>query len=400
LRVFQVRFLTVLILFISLLGSTILIPNSLAQEDAQIPDWIKNVAGWWANGEISENEFLAGIEYLINNNIILLDFIPCSIKTESQTISSAKLVPDWVKNNAKWWSEDLIEDTDFVNGIGYLIKKQIISIDNKKILGNVPLEDVTFSSSWQINKNYLVFASSSFFEIYAKPGDCIVSDEGNLIWRSLSLALNPNKMDMYNEVAVWNDPQKTVVVYPFLTYSAYNEPGFYDYYSGKCNDCTTTKITQPTVLYTSSGIGHQALTILGYPSMPDIEIDKNPSILQQFDKVIMLHSEYVTRTMFDAITNHPNVFYLYPNALYAEIEVNYMDETITLIRGHNYPEPGITNGFDWELDNTHPYEFDSLCLDMDIYKIENGWMTNCYPENLFLQNTEQLFKLLKLIKDL
>ncbi len=399
-KVFQVRFLTVLILFISLLGSTILIPNSLAQEDAQIPDWIKNVAGWWANGEISENEFLAGIEYLINNNIILLDFIPCSIKTESQTISSAKLVPDWVKNNAKWWSEDLIEDADFVNGIEYLIKKQIISIDNKKILGNVPLEDVTFSSSWQINKNYLVFASSSFFEIYAKPGDCIVSDEGNLIWRSLSLALNPNKMDMYNEVAVWNDPQKTVVVYPFLTFSAYNEPGFYDYYSGKCNDCTTTKITQPTVLYTSSGIGHQALTILGYPSIPDIEIDKNPSILQQFDKVIMLHNEYVTRVMFDAITNHPNVFYLYPNALYAEIEVNYMDETITLIRGHNYPEPEITNGFDWEFDNTHPYEFDSVCLDMDIYKIENGWMTNCYPENLFLQNTEHLFNLLKFIKDL
>ena len=399
-KVFQVRFLTVLILFISLLGSTILIPNSLAQEDAQIPDWIKNVAGWWANGEISENEFLAGIEYLINNNIILLDFIPCSIKTESQTISSAKLVPDWVKNNAKWWSEDLIEDTDFVNGIGYLIKKQIISIDNKKILGNVPLEDVTFSSSWQINKNYLVFASSSFFEIYGKSGDCIVSDEGNLIWRSLSLALNPNKMDMYSEVAVWNDPQKTVVVYPFLTFSAYNEPGFYDYYSGECDDCTTTKITQPTVLYTSSGIGHQALTILGYPSISDIEIDRNPSILQQFDKVIMLHNEYVTRTMFDAITSHPNVLYLYPNALYAEIEVNYVDETITLIRGHNYPEPGITNGFDWELDNTHPYEFDSVCLDMQIYKIENGWMTNCYPENLFLQNTEQLFKLLKLIKDL
>ena len=399
-KVFQVRFLTVLILFISLLGSTILIPNSLAQEDAQIPDWIKNVAGWWANGEISENEFLAGIEYLINNNIILLDFIPCSIKTESQTISSAKLVPDWVKNNAKWWSEDLIEDTDFVNGIEYLIKKQIIGIDNKNILGNVPLEDVTFSSSWQINKNYLVFASSSFFEIYGKSGDCVVSDKGNLIWRSLSLALNPNKMDMYNEVAVWNDPQKTVVVYPFLTFSAYNEPGFYDYYSGECDDCTTTKITQPTVLYTSSGIGHQALTILGYPSIPDIEIDKNPSILQQFDKVIMLHSEYVTRAMFDAITSHPNVVYLYPNALYAEIEVNYMDETITLIRGHNYPEPGITNGFDWELDNTHPYEFDSECLDMEIYKIENGWMTNCYPENLFLQNTESIFRLLKLIKDL
>jgi hypothetical protein len=330
----------------------------------------------------------------------LLDFIPCSIKTESQTISSAKLVPDWVKNNAKWWSEDLIEDADFVNGIEYLIKKQIIGIDNKKILSNVPLEDVTFSPSWQTDKNFLGFARSSFFEIYGLTGDCSVGDFGNLIWRSLSLGLNPNKMDMYNEVAVWNDPQSVVVVYPYFTYAAYNEPGFYQYFSGECDDCTTTKFALPEPLYTSSGIGHQALTLLGYSTITDVEIDKNPSILQQFDKVIMLHNEYVTRVMFDAITSHPNVFYLYPNALYAEIEVNYMDETITLIRGHNYPEPGITNGFDWELDNTYPYEFDSVCLDMEIYKIENGWMTTCYPENLFLQNSEQLFKLLKLIKDL
>ena len=79
-------------------------------------------------------------------------------------------------------------------------------------------------------------------------------------------------------------------------------------------------------------LGHQALTLLGYTAITDEEIDMNPSILQQFDKVIMLHNEYVTRTMFDAITNHPNVFYLYPNALYAEIEVDYIDETITLIK--------------------------------------------------------------------
>ncbi len=399
--IFQKRSLLVLIMFFSLIGSSILVPNSSAQKDTEIPGWIKNVAGWWANGEISEKQFLDAIGYLINNNIISISFMPCSEKTESQTTSSDKKVPDWIKNNAKWWSEDLIEDTDFVNGIEYLIKKQIISIDNKKILGNVPLEDVTFSSSWQINKNYLVFASSSFFEIYGKSGDCVISDKGNLIWRSLSLALNPNKMDMYNEVAVWNDPQKTVVVYPYFTYSAYHEPGFYAYFRGECDDCTTTKLVQPAIQYTSSGIGHQALTLLGYPSISDIEIDRNPSILQQFDKVIMLHNEYVTRVMFDAITNHPNVFYLYPNALYAEIEVNYMDETITLIRGHNYPEPGITNGFDWEFDNTHPYEYDSECLEMEVYQIKNGWMTNCYPENFFMGNDPvKLVNLLYLIKDL
>ena len=397
--IFQKRFLLVLIMFFSLTASTILVPNSSAQEDTQIPDWIKNVAGWWASGDISENEFLAGIEYLINNNIILLDSIPCNEKTESQSTSSAKMVPDWVKNNAKWWSEDLIEDTDFINGIEYLTAKQIISLDNKKITGKVPLDDVVFSPAWVVDKNNLVFTKSSFFETYGIYGDCITKN-GLKQWQSILLALNPNKVDLYSEVSVWNDPQKIAVVYPYFTFIAYNEPGFYTYYEGICDDCTTTKFAQPTILYTSSGIGHQALTLLGYTTITDVEIDKNPSILQQFDKVIMLHNEYVTRTMFDAITSHPNVLYLYPNALYAEIEVNYTDETITLIRGHGYPEPQIKNGFDWEFDNTHPYEFDTECANMEFYQIKNGWMSNCYPENLFFQDTEQLFSLLKIIKDL
>jgi len=387
----------ILILSFSLIGSGILVPNSSAQ-DAQIPSWVKNVAGWWASGIINENEFLTGIEYLINNNIILINFVPCNDMIQSQ-YGDTKSVPDWIKNNASWWSDNLIDDIDFINGLQYLIEYKIIKIDNKKILGKIPLEDIRFSSSWQADKNFLVFVQSSFFEIYGVYGNCIM-DGGEQVWKSLLLGLDPNKMDMYNEVAVWNDPQKTVVVYPYFTSVAYTEPGFYTYFRGECDDCTTTKFAQPTPVYTSSAMGHQALTLLGYTSITDVEIDKNPSILQQFDKVIMLHNEYVTRTMFDAVTNHPNVLYLYPNALYAEIEVNYIDETITLIRGHNYPELEITNGFDWEFDNTHPYEFDSMCQSMDIYKIKNGWMTTCYPENVFLKNSQQLFDLLKLIKDL
>jgi len=399
-KVFQIRASVILILSFSLIGSGILVPNSSAQ-DAQIPGWVKNVAGWWGSGIVSENEFVSGIEYLINNNIILLDFVPCNDKIQSQ-YKDTKSVPDWIKNIAIWWSDNLIDDITFINGLQYLIEHKIIKIDNKKILGKVSLEDIRFSPSWQIDKNVLAFAQSSFFEIYGVYGKCII-DDGNQVWKSIFLGLNPNKMDMYNEVAVWNDPQNTVVVYPYFTFVAYNEPGFYTYYRGECDDCTTAKFVPPTLFYNeyvTSGIGHQALTLLGYPTITDMDIDQNPSILQQFDKVIMLHNEYVTRAMFDAITSHPNVIYLYPNALYAEIEVDYVDETITLIRGHNYPEHEISNGFDWEFDNTHPYEYDSLCADMKFYQIENGWMTNCYPENFFLKNHTGLFNLLITIKNL
>ena len=36
-----------------------------------LPDWIKNNAGWWAEGKLSENEFIRGIEYLIDQRIII-----------------------------------------------------------------------------------------------------------------------------------------------------------------------------------------------------------------------------------------------------------------------------------------------------------------------------------------
>ena len=402
--VFQIHSSLVLIILFSLIGSSVLVPNSSAQEETQIPSWIKNVAGWWASNEISEKEFLAGLTYLINNNIIFIPFMPCGLAAataDSDPTLDAKLVPDWVKNVAGWWATDQIKDADFLNGIQYLINNDILGIDNKKIKGQVSIDDVKFSPAWTVDKDKMVFVASSFFEVYGLNGDCIIDpSDGISKWRSNMLALNPYKMDMYNEVAVWNDPQNAVVVYPYFTSTAYQPQGFYDYYRGECDDCTTTKFAQPTSRYTSSGQGHQALTLLGYPSITDIEIDKNPDILQQFDKVIMLHNEYVTRTMFDAITSHPNVIYLYPNALYAEIEVDYTDRTITLIRGHNYPEFEITNGFDWPFDNTHPYEYDAECNDMEFYKIGGAWMTTCYPDLLFLTDTDVLFNVLKTIKEL
>ena len=66
-----------------------------------------------------------------------------------------------------------------------------------------------------------------------------------------------------------------------------------------------------------------------------------------------------------------------------------------MVRGHNYPENNILNGFDWEYDNTHPYEYDTECLDWKFYEIENGKMLNCYPEYVIFKDK----LLLKMIKE-
>ena len=38
-------------------------------------------------------------------------------------------IPFWVKNNAGWWADDKISDTDFVSGLQYLIDKKIFQIE-------------------------------------------------------------------------------------------------------------------------------------------------------------------------------------------------------------------------------------------------------------------------------
>ena len=38
------------------------------------------------------------------------------------------VIPDWVRNNAGWWSEGLISDEEFANGLQYLIENGIISV--------------------------------------------------------------------------------------------------------------------------------------------------------------------------------------------------------------------------------------------------------------------------------
>jgi hypothetical protein len=85
-----------------------------------IPDWIKNNARWWSSNSISDNEFIDGIEHLIEKEIISV--------TPSERSTFEKEIPDWIKNNAKWWADDLISDKDFVESIQYLVKKGIILV--------------------------------------------------------------------------------------------------------------------------------------------------------------------------------------------------------------------------------------------------------------------------------
>ena len=239
--------------------------------------------------------------------------------------------------------------------------------------------------------------SGNLFKVLVDPKDIRVID-GESIPLKATFGLKSELAETYNQIGVFDQEDKPLVIIPTFTSSAYAPFGFYDYYNERCGEqCLTTKILSEDKLdYKSSANGVKILNLLGYDSISDLELHKNPSILNKYDKIILLHNEYVSKKMFDAVTAHNNIIFLYPNALYAEIEVDISKNEITLIRGHGYP-PGIHNGFNYEIEEKfHEYEYDSTCLDWEFIKFENGYALNCYPEQAIWQNS----LLLKALKEL
>ena len=98
------------------------IPPIQVQTPTVIPAWIKNSAGWWADGTIDDETFVQGIQFLIKEDILK---IPSTTQGSS---SDSNEIPAWIKNSAGWWADGTVDDDSFVGGIQYLIKEGIMRV--------------------------------------------------------------------------------------------------------------------------------------------------------------------------------------------------------------------------------------------------------------------------------
>ncbi|HVZ62279.1 MAG TPA: hypothetical protein VG896_01175 [Candidatus Nitrosotalea sp.] len=257
------------------------------------------------------------------------------------------------------------------------------------------------TASFSVTNNFIEINSTTEGKVQSLhiPRESLLFDivgntdqHGNL--ESLSIQRKSDLQNVYQDLELAKDSHDAVFIYPSFTQAAYEKGGFYDYYRKNCDTrCLTVPIPKSVNGFQSSSIfGAWALKLLNYSHVKDEDVDKNPDILKQYRRVIVLHNEYVTKKEFDAITGHKDVVFLYPNALYAQVMTNYTDNTITLVRGHGYPDQGTKNGFDWKYDNSK-YEYDVDCNNWYFYRSANYSMLNCYPEFAIL-HTKQMIQLL------
>jgi len=72
---------------------------------------------------------------LIFSSILLF-----SVSVISINAVDASSIPDWVKNNAKWWVEGSITEADYISSLQYLINQGILSIP-------IPITEVIAAST-------------------------------------------------------------------------------------------------------------------------------------------------------------------------------------------------------------------------------------------------------------
>ena len=88
----------------------------------EIPQWVKNNAEWWAEGQIPDSDFVSGIQYLINQGIMKIP------ETAQGSGSGSDGIPAWIKDIAEFWADGQIDDNTFVGGIQWLISNGIMKL--------------------------------------------------------------------------------------------------------------------------------------------------------------------------------------------------------------------------------------------------------------------------------
>jgi hypothetical protein len=181
-------------------------------EENTIPPWIKNSAGWWADSKINDNDFISGIEYLIENKII-------NVGTYVNKENSTDHIPQWIKNSAGWWSSGKISDKDFLTGIEYLIKNGIIKVNAKT--NSELLEKDLERKAWNFER-YLINIQSDIkkqnrYVENVNPSEYVIIK----YWKDYhkwNLEFFLDKPEIFPDRKVWIDPKTGNYVIEYLIY--------------------------------------------------------------------------------------------------------------------------------------------------------------------------------------
>ena len=161
----------------------------------------------------------------MNNTILKITTITISIITLisiSTDFVNAENVPNWVKNNALWYGQGDITETEFLNSIKFLIENNILVLDEKEKEDQIKrnqLEQIIIP-----NGNYVVSGGSFYL-----PLNLEIKPMTTVQWLNDDIVLHTvQSQNEYGEIiGLFNSaPLNTGETFEFK----FTEEGVYNYY--------------------------------------------------------------------------------------------------------------------------------------------------------------------------
>jgi len=81
------------------------------------------------NEKFTDGKFIVKAQYGNSKaTVAIISFVVNP--NDAQSVSQDNKIPDWIKNNAGWWADGQIDDNSFVEGIQFLIKEGFMKLSN------------------------------------------------------------------------------------------------------------------------------------------------------------------------------------------------------------------------------------------------------------------------------
>jgi len=124
-----------------------------AQEDYNIPAWIKNNAAWWSEGQIDDASFVSGITYMIENGIMEI--------SQSNTSVNDMSLDDLYQENQEFreYFDAQIYDIAEYAGNEQVLSERILSLEAQlqAAQGNTPVNNMSLDYLYQENQEFREF---------------------------------------------------------------------------------------------------------------------------------------------------------------------------------------------------------------------------------------------------
>ena len=98
------------------------------EKQSKFPRWIKNSIQWWAEDKINEYDFVLGLQHLIRSGILNSSSYEQTIYDYEESGALGVKIPKYVKQISLWWIQGKISDDEFVTGIQYLMNQGFLVI--------------------------------------------------------------------------------------------------------------------------------------------------------------------------------------------------------------------------------------------------------------------------------